>query len=117
MAKNFINEFKDFAFSGNLIELAIGVVIGTGFNALVQSLVNDIIMPIVGRLVGDTSFANLYINLSEASYPSLAAAEAAGAPVIKYGLFINNFINFLILAVTIFLVIRYVLQMKKEAKK
>ncbi len=114
---SFVDEFKEFAFKGNLIELAVGIIIGTAFNKLVQSLITDIIMPPIGKLLGNTSFSNLYINLSDTTYSSLNDAIEAGAPVIKYGLFINELINFIILAITVFLVIKFVLRVKREEKE
>ncbi len=113
---NFWNEFKEFAFKGNMIDLAVGIIIGTAFNDLVQSLVDHIIMPPVGKVMGNVDFANLYINLSDKSYPTLKAAEDAGAPLIKYGMFISNLLDFLILAFTIFLVLRFFLGKKKESE-
>jgi large conductance mechanosensitive channel len=113
---DFWSDFRDFAFKGNIIELAVGVVIGTAFNNLVQSLVTNIIMPPIGKLLGNTSFTNLFIDLSGNNYETLLQATTAGAPVIKYGLFISNMIDFLIMALTIFIVIRFVLRVKKEEK-
>ncbi len=99
-------EFKKFAMKGNVLDLAIGVVIGGAFGKIVTSLVDDIIMPIVGSLVGKVDFSNLYINLSGTNFNSLKEAKAAGAATINYGLFLNNIINFLIIAFSIFIVIR-----------
>jgi large conductance mechanosensitive channel len=111
---SFWSEFKSFAIKGNMVDLAVGIMIGTAFNRLVQSLVEDIIMPPIGAIAGDTDFSNLYINLSSRSYESLEAAQAAGAPVLRYGIFINNMLDFMILALTIFVVLKYVLRLKKE---
>ena len=97
-------EFKEFAMKGNVIDLAIGVIIGGAFGKIVTSLVNDIIMPVIGRLVGKVDFSNLYINLSGQQFNSLQEAQAAGAATINYGLFLNNLINFLIIAFSIFIV-------------
>lgn len=99
-------DFKQFAMKGNVVDMAVGVVIGGAFGKIVTSLVNDIIMPLVGLLLGKVDFSNLYINLSGKDYPSLQAAKAAGAATINYGLFLNNLINFLIIAFSIFLAIR-----------
>lgn len=99
-------EFKKFAMKGNVLDLAIGVVIGGAFGKIVTSLVDDIIMPIVGSLVGRVDFSNLYINLSGENFNSLKEAKAVGAATINYGLFLNNVINFLIIAFSIFMVIR-----------
>jgi large conductance mechanosensitive channel len=108
-------EFRKFIARGNVIDLAIGVIIGGAFNAIVQSLVNDIIMPPIGLILGKVDFAKLYINLSSQSYATLAAAQEAGAPTINYGLFINNIINFVIVGFIIFLVVRQINRMKPEA--
>jgi large conductance mechanosensitive channel len=110
----FFSEFKKFAIKGNAMELAIGVVIGAAFKGIVDSLVNDIIMPPIGFLTGNVDFSNLYINLSSENYSSLAEAEEAGAPLIRYGLFINAFINFLIIALVIFLIIKYINKITHE---
>lgn len=99
-------DFKEFAMKGNVVDMAIGVVVGGAFGKIVTSLVNDIIMPLVGLLVGKIDFSNLYINLSGKEYPSLQAAKAAGAATINYGMFLNNLINFLIIAFSIFFAIR-----------
>ena len=112
---SFISEFKEFAFQGNVIDLAVGIIIGAAFNSLVQSLVKDIIMPVFGWILGGTDFSNLYIALGK-SYESLAAAQAAGAPVILYGVFINQIINFLIVAFSIFMVLKVFLKGKSSAK-
>lgn len=106
-------EFKKFIARGNVMDLAIGVIIGGAFSAIVTSLVNDIIMPPIGLLLGKVDFSNLFIDLSGAGYESLAAAQEAGAATINYGLFINAIINFLIVALVIFLVVR---QLNKMAK-
>lgn len=111
---SFWSEFRSFAVKGNVVDLAVGIMIGTAFNRLVQSLVDDIIMPPIGAIAGDTDFSNLYLNLSATTYPTLEAAQKAGAPVLRYGLFINNLLDFLILALTIFIVLKYVLRLKKE---
>ncbi len=109
----FIQEFKEFALKGNAIDLAVGIVIGTAFNKVVSSLVNDVIMPPIGLLLGGTDFSQLYINLSDTVYPTLSEAISAGAPVIKYGLFITTLIDFLIVALTIFLVIKLMNRLSK----
>jgi len=103
-----LKEFRTFINRGNVIDLAVGVVIGTAFGKIITSLVEDIIMPPIGLLIGKVDFTDLYINLSNKDYASLADAKAAGAATINYGLFINNIINFLIIAFCIFLVIRQV---------
>ena len=110
---NMIKEFRDFAARGNVIDLAVGVIIGAAFGKIVSSLVNDIIMPPIGLVLGKVDFSSLFISLS-GHYDSLAAAKQAGAPTINYGLFINNVIDFLIVAFVIFVMVR---QINKFAKK
>lgn len=110
-------DFKQFAMKGNVVDMAVGVVIGGAFGKIVTSLVNDIIMPLVGLLLGKIDFSNLYINLSGKDYPSLQAAKAAGAATINYGLFLNNLINFLIIAFSIFIAIREMNRLKNFAIK
>lgn len=101
-------EFKSFIARGNVIDLAVAVIIGAAFGQIVNSLVKDIVMPPIGLLLGKVDFSNLYINLSGKTYSSLDAAQKAGAPTINYGLFINNVINFLIIAAVIFLMVRLI---------
>jgi large conductance mechanosensitive channel len=102
-------EFKEFAMRGSVLDLAVGVIIGAAFGKIVASLVDDIIMPPIGRLIGGVDFSNLFINLKEGPhYDTIAAAKAAGMPTWNYGAFINNIINFLIIAFAIFLVVRIV---------
>jgi len=111
-----LKEFKEFIAKGNAIDLAVGVVIGAAFGAIVTSLVNDILMPPIGLLLGDTDFTNLFAVLKEGStagpYDSLAMAQEAGAVTINYGLFVNSLIMFLIIAFVIFLVVKGVNRMK-----
>jgi large conductance mechanosensitive channel len=111
-----LKEFKEFALKGNMLDLAIGLILGTAFGKIVTSLVNDVIMPPIGLLLGKVDFANLYINLSDKSYASLVDARAAGAPAIAYGAFINNLIDFMIVAFVLFLVIRQINQIKRLAE-
>jgi len=101
-----INEFKAFIMRGNVLDLAVAVIIGGVFGKIVSSLVNDVLMPPIGALMGKVDFSSLYFNLSTETYTSLAEAQKAGAPVIKYGLFINTVIDFLIVSFVIFLVVR-----------
>jgi large conductance mechanosensitive channel len=112
-----LKEFKEFAMRGNLIDMAVGIIIGVAFGGLVNSLVNDIIMPIVGRLLGGFDFSNYFINLSgpQDQYASLKAAKDAGAATINYGLFINLVLNFIILAWVMFMIIKTMNRLKKEA--
>jgi large conductance mechanosensitive channel len=106
MMGNWLREFRDFAMKGNVVDMAVGIIIGAAFGKIVSSLVNDVIMPPIGLLTGNMDFSQLFINLGDAPYASLEAAEAAGAPVIKYGIFINNILDFIIVAAAIFVVIR-----------
>jgi large conductance mechanosensitive channel len=103
-----LKEFKEFAMRGSVLDLAVGVIIGVAFGKVVSSLVDDVIMPAIGRLLGHVDFSNLFINLSDKSYASLAAAKAAGAPTLNYGNFLNTIINFLIVAFAVFLLVRAV---------
>lgn len=99
-------DFKQFISRGNVVDMAVGVIIGGAFGKLVSSLVNDVIMPPIGMLLSGINFRDLFINLSTTPYATVAEAEAAGVPIIKYGLFINQVIDFLIVAAVIFLAIR-----------
>jgi large conductance mechanosensitive channel len=101
-----LKEFKEFAMRGNVIDLAVGVIIGAAFGKIISSLVADIIMPPIGMLLGNLDFSNLFIDLTGKGFPSLAAARVAGAPTLNYGIFINNIIDFLIVAFAIFIIIR-----------
>lgn len=101
-------EFKKFAMRGNAIDLAVGFIMGGAFGAIVNSLVNDIIMPPIGLLLGKVDFSNLFINLSGTAYATLEEAKKAGAATINYGLFINTLVNFLIVSFALFLVVRQV---------
>jgi large conductance mechanosensitive channel len=109
-----LKEFKEFALRGSVLDLAIGIIIGTAFGKIITSLVNDILMPPIGLLLGKVDFSNLYLNLSGTVYPNLAKAQSAGAPTINYGLFLNTIINFFIVAFLIFLIIRQVNRMTKK---
>ncbi len=110
-------DFKAFAMKGNVIDLAVGVVIGGAFGKIVSSLVNDIIMPLVGLLLGNLDFANLFITLGEGSFKTLGEAKEAGVATLNYGLFINNIIDFLIIAFSIFIVIRQINRMPKKKEE
>ncbi len=103
-----LKEFKEFAMRGSVLDLAVGVIIGAAFGKIVSSVVDDVLMPPLGRLIGHVDFANLFLNLSDKSYETIAAAKAAGAPTLNYGNFINTIINFLIVAFAIFLLVRTV---------
>ena len=106
-------EFKEFAVKGNVVDLAVGVIIGAAFGAIVSSLVSDIIMPPIGWMMGGIDFSSYYINLSHQTYASLAEAQKAGAPTINYGVFLNKVINFLIVAFSIFVVVKQINRFKK----
>lgn len=109
--------FKKFILRGNVIEMAVGIIIGLAFNKIINSFVNDILMPPISLLVGKINFANLYINLTTRKFDSLAEAEAAGVPIIKYGLFINTLIDFLIVAFVLYLIIHYYNKLKEIKKE
>ncbi len=113
-----LKEFREFAMRGNVVDMAVGIIIGAAFGKIVTSLVNDVIMPPIGLLMGNVDFTNLFVTLGEGSFETLAAAEAAGAPIIKYGVFVNTILDFVIVAFAIFLVIRGMnrLKRKEEAK-
>lgn len=109
-----MKEFKEFALKGNVIDLAVGVIIGAAFGKVVTSIVDDILMPVLGVIVGKHDFSNNFVTLSGGHYDTLAQAKAAGAATLNYGLFINTVIAFLIVALAIFVVIRQVNQMKRK---
>jgi large conductance mechanosensitive channel len=108
-------EFKQFVMRGNVVDLAIGVVIGAAFGKIVTSFVEDVLMPPIGLALGRVDFSNLFINLSGKDYPSVAAAKAAGAATLNYGIFINNVLNFLIIAFAIFLLIKQINRLQEPA--
>lgn len=108
-------EFKEFAMRGNVVDMAIGIIIGAAFGKIVTSVVNDILMPPIGLLMGKMDFSSLFINLSGAAYPSLAAAKAAGAATINYGAFLNTVIDFIIVAFVIFLLVKQMNRLKRQA--
>ena len=108
-------EFKAFAMRGNVLDMAIGIIIGAAFGKIITSLVNDVIMPPIGLLLGKINFANLFINTSGKDFATLTEAKAAGAATINYGMFINTIIDFVIVAFVIFLIVRQINRMKKPA--
>ena len=110
-----LKEFREFAMRGNVLDLAVAVIIGGAFGKIVTSFVNDILMPPIGLILGGVDFANLFISLNGQAYPSLADAVAAGAPTVNYGVFLNTVIDFLIVAFVIFFIIRTMNRMKKPA--
>ncbi|HEX5765995.1 MAG TPA: large-conductance mechanosensitive channel protein MscL [Woeseiaceae bacterium] len=112
-----LKEFKEFAMRGNVVDMAVGIIIGAAFGKIVSSLVADVVMPPIGLLMGNMDFSQLYLNLSGTEYPSLAAAQEAGAATINYGLFINAVLDFLIVAFAIFMVIRGMNKLKRKAEE
>ena len=110
----FIKEFKEFAVKGNVMDMAVGVIIGGAFGKIVTSLVNDVLMPIIGKLTGGISFTDLFVTLSDGQFKTLAAAQEAGAAVLAYGQFIQNIIDFIIIAFCIFLMIKGMNKLKKK---
>jgi large conductance mechanosensitive channel len=109
-----LKDFKQFVMRGNVLDLAVAVIIGAAFGAIVTSVVNDIVMPPVGLLLGHVDFKDLFISLNSQPYPTLAAAKAAGAPVIAYGQFLNTVINFLIIAFVVFIAVRQMVRLQKK---
>ena len=109
-----LKAFKEFIMRGNVVDLAVGLIIGAAFGKIVTSLVNDILMPPLGLVLGKMDFSGLFINLSGTTYPSLAAAKAAGAPTINYGAFINTIVDFLIVAAAIFFIVLQVARLRKR---
>ncbi len=110
-----MKEFREFIIRGNVLDLAIAVIMGAAFGPIVNSLVNDVIMPPVGAVLGKVDFSSMFLNLSGQAYPSLKAAKEAGAPAIGYGAFLNTVINFLIIAFVVFQIVRVANRFKKEA--
>ena len=115
----FIKEFKEFAMKGNVMDMAVGVIIGGAFGKIVSSLVDDVLMPIIGKLTGGVSFVDMFVTLGDGDYKTLAAAKEAGAAVFAYGQFIQNIVDFLIVAFCIFLMLKGINKMnrKKEEPK
>jgi len=109
-----LKEFKEFAMRGNVVDMAVGIIIGAAFGKIVSSLVADVIMPPIGLLMGSVDFSDLFINLSGQDYPSLADAKEAGAPTVNIGVFINTVLDFVIVAFAIFLLIRAINQLKRK---
>lgn len=109
-----LEDFKKFALKGNVVDMAVGIIIGVAFGKIISSFVKDVLMPPIGMLMGGMDFSQLFVNLSDKTYETLALAEAAGAPVIKYGAFINTVLDFLIVAFAIFIAIKMMTSMKKK---
>ncbi len=110
----FIKEFKEFAVKGNVMDMAVGVIIGGAFGKIVTSLVSDVLMPLIGKATGGVSFTDLFVNLGDGEYKTLAEAQEAGAAVLAYGQFIQNILDFIIIAFCIFLMIKGMNKLKKE---
>lgn len=110
-----LKEFKAFAMRGNVLDMAVGIIIGAAFGKIITSLVSDVLMPPLGRVLGKVDFSNLFFNISGTSYATLAEAKAAGAATINYGLFLNTVIDFLIVALVIFMLVRQVNRWNKPA--
>ena len=106
-------EFKEFAMRGNVLDMAVGIIIGAAFGKIVSSLVNDVIMPPIGLVLGNVDFSNLFVDLSGAHHPTVAAAKAAGAATVNYGLFINTILDFVIVAFVIFMLVRQINRLKR----
>ena len=107
-------EFKEFAMHGNVVDMAVGIIIGAAFGRIVTSLVNDLLLPPLGLALGKVDFSNLFLNLSQSHYSTLAQARAAGAPTLNYGVFFNTVINFLIVAFAIFLLVRGINRLRRQ---
>jgi len=112
--RKILAEFKEFILRGNVLDMAIGIIIGVAFGKIVTSLVSDVLMPPIGLLLGKVNFKDLYFNLSGSTYSSLEAAQAASAPIINYGMFLNTVFDFIIVAFMIFLLIRMFNRLKKQ---
>ena len=111
------NEFKKFAIQGNALDLAIGVIIGAAFGKIVSSLVDDVLMPPLGMIIGRVDFSNLFLTLNGQHYDSLPAAKSAGAPTLNYGVFLNNIISFLIVAFAVFILVQQINRLRAPAAK
>jgi large conductance mechanosensitive channel len=112
-----LHEFREFAMRGNVVDLAVGIIVGTAFNNVVNSLVKDIVMPPIGLALNHVDFSNLYVSLNGKAYDSLAVAQQAGAPTINYGTFINTTISFLITAFVVFMLVRYMNKLRHHDEK
>ncbi|HEX2448034.1 MAG TPA: large conductance mechanosensitive channel protein MscL [Methyloceanibacter sp.] len=112
-----LKEFKEFALRGNVVDMAVGIIIGAAFSTIVRSLVDDIIMPPLGLVTGGVDFSNMFVALNGEDYPSLAAAKQAGAPTVNFGLFINNVISFLIVAFALFMVVKAMNQLRRKQEE
>ncbi len=108
-----LKEFRNFLMRGNVVDLAVGIIIGASFGKIITSLVNDVLMPPLGLVLGKMDFSGLFVNLSGTPYPSLSAAKAAGAPTINYGAFINTIVDFLIVAAAIYFIVLQIAKLRK----
>ncbi len=111
-----LKEFKEFALKGNVVDMAVGIIIGAAFGKIVSSLVNDVVMPPIGKLMGNVDFSNLFINLGGGQYASLAAAKQAGAATLNYGVFLNTVLDFIIVAFAIFMMVKAMNMAKRKAE-
>ena len=109
-----VSEFREFAIKGNMIEMAVGIIVGAAFTKIVDSLVKDIVMPPIGLLLGGTDFRQLYISLNGISYPTLVEAEKAGAPLLRYGAFVSTLVEFTIVAFAIFMVLKGINRLRRR---
>jgi large conductance mechanosensitive channel len=109
-----LKEFKEFAMKGNMVDMAIGIIIGAAFGKIVSSLVSDVLMPPLGKMMGNVDFSNLFLDLSGGNFPTLAAAKAAGGATVNYGLFLNTVIDFAIIAVVLFLIVKAMNRLKRK---
>lgn len=112
-----LQEFKEFAVKGNAVDMAVGIIIGAAFGKIVNSLVEDMIMPPIGKVMGNVDFSDLFINLSGGTYASLEAAKKAGAATVNYGVFVNNVINFLIVAFAVFILVKAINTAKRQKEE
>lgn len=112
-----LKEFKEFAVKGNVVDMAVGLIIGAAFKAIVSSFVKDVVMPPIGKVLGNVDFSKLFVNLSDTAYATLAEATKAGAPVIKYGVFIQTIVDFIIIAFVVFVVVKGINSTKKKEEE
>jgi large conductance mechanosensitive channel len=111
-----LKDLRDFAMKGNILDLAVGIIIGAAFTSVVNSLVNDMLMPPIGRMTGNVDFQNLFLSLNDQKYATLAQAKAAGAPTLNYGAFINAVVNFLIVSSVVFMLVKQVARFNRLSR-
>lgn len=109
-----LNDFKAFVLRGNVLDMAVGIIIGAAFGKIVSSVVSDVLMPPIGLIVGQVNFSHLFLNLSDTAYPTLEAAKAAGAPTLNYGLFLSSVVDFLIVAAVIFFLVKQFARLQRQ---